>query len=406
MISSVDFACVQNARPFTAAKNSHKCHDKNWISIWIHDKDKICTDGKDDGKISFKEKIISFGKGIIGLVKGFIKHPITTILTIGTGVGLTVLTGGAILPILVALGIVTGVSIITLGGYKAIIAKTDGEAKHAWETMGNGTFAVICSALGAKSSLKAAAKAGVKAADGTESLNIFRATAKTFKVIPDAYRVSVINGKGNFLTYTTGQIHANSNATRNGVEVGYQSDGKKLEAYKIDLNGSVDEVLAKNPGLSYDADAGKYYVQTSWGAKSYVDPKAPKGYMFLKYGPGDNNAVEGAEFFDTYVDNNILKTSGVKSYVAPSKLDAGQIIGVSKEAPARFKIVPEGTKYVGAEGPGVVQPKSVLRIDGQGRPYQSTVQFMLDRVKLTPEQIEILRKVDPEAVNAFLTAKK
>jgi hypothetical protein len=237
-------------------------------------------------------------------------------------------------------------------------------------------------------------------------LNIFRATAKTFKVIPDAYRVSVINGKGNFLTYTTGQIHANSNATRNGVEVGYQSDGKKLEAYKIDLNGSVDEVLARNPGLSYDADAGKYYVQTSWGAKSYVDPKAPKGYMFLKYGPGDNNAVEGAEFFDTYVDNNILKTSGVKSYVDPSKLDAGQIIGVSKEAPARFKIVPEGTKYVGAEGPGVVQPKSVLRIDGQGRPYQSTVQFMLDRVKLTPEQIEILRKVDPEAVNAFLTAKK
>ena len=254
-----------------------------------------------------------------------------------------------------------------------------------------------------KSSLKAAAKAGVKAAEETENLSLCQTVAKTFKVVPDAVKVSAKNTKGNFLTYTTGQIHANSNATRKGVQVGYQSgNGNKVEAYKIDLNGSVEEVLAKNPGLSYEAETGKYYVQTSWGAKSYIDPAAQKGYMFVKYGPGDINAVEGVEFADTYVDHAKLTTTGAKSYVDPTELEAGKTIAVAKEAPARFKIVPEGTKYVSAEGPAEVQPKSVLRIDGQGRPYQSSVEYMLKKVQMTPEQIEMLKAIDPEAVEAFL----
>jgi hypothetical protein len=406
MISSINSVCAyKDATNFTASKTKSK--KASWISIWINDKDKVCTDGRDDGKISFKEKMASFGKGLLGLVKAVVKRPIATLLTFGLGVGLTVITGGAILPVLVAAGIVSGLGILGYGIIKAARAKTDAGAKQAWESIGNGTFALVCSLLGMKSSLKAAAKAGVKAAEEAENLNLCQTVAKTFKVVPDAVKISVRNTKGNFLTYTTGQVHANSNATRKDVQIGYQSgNGNKVEAYKIDLNGSVEEVLAKNPGVSYEAETGKYYVQTSWGAKSYIDPAAQKGYMFVKYGPGDINAVEGVEFADTYVDHAKLASTGVKSYIDPSELEAGKTIAVAKEAPARFKIVPEGTKYVSAEGPAEVQPKSVLRIDGQGRPYQSTVEYMLKKVQLTPEQIEMLKTVDSEAVEAYLASKK
>ena len=405
MISSVSSVCVHDAKNFTASKVAPK--KSSWFSIWIHDEDKVCTDGRDDGKISLKEKLVSFGKGLLGLVKTVVKRPVLSLLTIGACYGLSMLTGGAILPLLVAAGLISGLGILSIAIIRAIRAQTDAAAKAAWESMGNGTFTVVTSMFCMKPALNAAAKAGVKAAEGSENFNIFQSAVKTFKVAPEAVKISIRNGKGNFLTYTSGQIHANSNATRDGVQVGYQSGkGQSVEAYKIDVTGSVDEVLAKNPGLSYEAETGKYFVQTSWGAKSYIDPKAPKGYMFVKYGPGDNNAVEGVEFLDTYVDHATLTSTGAKTYIDPSKLDAGKTITVAKEAPARFKIVPEGTKYVGAEGPGEIQPKSVLRIDGQGRPYQSTVEFMLKKVQMTPEQIEMLKTVDPKAVEAHLAVKK
>ena len=407
MISSINSPCVYDARTVTVVENTCPKRKKSSFSIWIHDLDKVCTDGKDDGRISFAEKMKSFGKGLLGMVKGVVKHPIASLLTIGTCIGLTALTGGAILPLLIALGIISGAGMICVGAYNAARAKTDGAAKFAWETMGNGTFVFVSSAIGAKPALRTAAKAGVKAAEGAENLTVAQTITKTFKTAPEAVKVSVKNAKGNYLTLTTGQIHANSNATRKGVEVGYQSgNGNKVEAYKIDLSGEVEEVLAKNPGLSFEKETGKFYVQTSWGAKSYIDPAAEKGYMFVKYGPGDINAVEGVEFFDTYVDHAELAATGVKSYVDPSKLEAGKTITVAKEAPARFKVVPEGTKYVSAEGPAEVQPKSVLRIDSQGRPYQSTVEFMLKKVQLSPEQIEMLRKVDPESVETFLSTQK
>lgn len=65
---------------------------------------------------------------------------------------------------MVALGVGTGAVMIGKGAYDAATADTDAEAKTAWETIGNGTFAVAASALGAKSSLKAASRAGVAGA--------------------------------------------------------------------------------------------------------------------------------------------------------------------------------------------------------------------------------------------------
>ena len=87
---------------------------------------------------------------------------------------MTAITDGAILSVLVAAGLVSDSVIISAGIIKAAKAKTNGAVKRAWENIGNGVFVLACSLLEVKSSLKAAAKAGVKAAEETEKLNIFQ----------------------------------------------------------------------------------------------------------------------------------------------------------------------------------------------------------------------------------------
>ena len=380
----------------------------NYVSDFLNDKDKICTDGKDDGSLTFAEGAESFTKGFIGgIAKAVINNPFTTAAVVAGAAVLTVATGGAALvPLTVAGGALSAAG-IGYGAYKATTAETDAEAKQAWETMGTSTMGLTLSAAAIKPALRAGQAAGVRSIQNVDDLSFTQSVETAIKATPDALKTSGQNIKGNALTWASQikgdkVIYAHSNATRQDVMVGHQSGGgNKVESYKVDLTGTPEEILAKNPGLSYDAAANKYYVQTSWGSKSYVDDN----YMFVKYGPGDNNAVSRADFFDTYVDEAKLAANGTKEYIDPAKLQAGQQITVTKEAPAKFKIVPEGTKYVGKETlPGTVdqvQPKSVLRIDGFDSPYQSTVDFMFKKVQLTPEQIAQLKAIDPEAAAKY-----
>jgi hypothetical protein len=122
-------------------KKEKKKKNPHWFSDWLNNRDKVSTDGLDDGKISIGEKLKSFGKGLFCLLKAAITNPVLTGATILAGAGLSVLTGGAILPVFIAAGIASGVGMIGYGAYKAATAKTDGGAKQAWETMGSGTFA-------------------------------------------------------------------------------------------------------------------------------------------------------------------------------------------------------------------------------------------------------------------------
>ena len=158
------------------------------LADWLDDKDKVCTDGKDDGKLGFGETIESFGKGLAGLVKGAMNHPIATVVTVGVGAAAVALTGGAILPVMVAAGATMGAGMVGVGAYKAATADTDAEAKQAWETIGTGTFTVGASALGAKSALKQANAAGVKNAIATN--NPIKNVVNCFKSSPRALKVS------------------------------------------------------------------------------------------------------------------------------------------------------------------------------------------------------------------------
>lgn len=144
-------------------------------------------DEKDDGKISFGSKIKNFGKGIGKFFTGMVcddsgkfswKRTLTTVAVAAGAVALTVATGGAATPFLIAAGAAIGTVQVGKGTYKAITAKTDKEAEKAWQDIGGGTTAVVASIAGAKGALKSAGKVDVSGYKGiTGSL---KATGKCF----------------------------------------------------------------------------------------------------------------------------------------------------------------------------------------------------------------------------------
>lgn len=149
---------------------------------------KYCKDGKDDGKISFKEKMKNFGKGIIKPVKTMFSSPKNIALTAASVIGgaaLIAATGGAVAPVMVAAGLLGGGIQIGKGIYKQAKATTDEQAANAWQDMGSGTFTVGVSAVGAKSALKTA---GVQ---GAKEMSTFAAIKNCIKSAPKNISKSV-----------------------------------------------------------------------------------------------------------------------------------------------------------------------------------------------------------------------
>ena len=200
------------------------------LAKWLDDSDKVCTDGKDDGKLGIGETLEHAGKGLAGLVKGIMNHPIASGVAIAAGIGATMATGGAILPALAAIGGTIGAGMVGIGAYNAATAETDAEAKQAWETIGTGVFVVGASAVSAKPALDAASKAGVTSAQGAKDMSTGEAFVQTFKTLPEALKVSGQNIKGNVSTLTTGLVHPYSNEGRRLAEVARIQEKAILEA--------------------------------------------------------------------------------------------------------------------------------------------------------------------------------
>lgn len=148
------------------------------------------SDGKDDGKISFKEKMKNFGEGLVKPIKNIFASPknmLITAATIAGGAALIALTSGAAAPVMVAAGLIGGAVQIGKGIYKQVNAKTDNEAKQAWQEMGTGTFTLGVSAAGAKSSLKAAN------VDGAKDMSVLKAAGKCLIDLPKNIKTSFKN---------------------------------------------------------------------------------------------------------------------------------------------------------------------------------------------------------------------
>lgn len=128
------------------------------------DNSKPSTDGKDDGKISGWDKFKHFCKGAFAPVKNIIKHPFKTLgtgLIIGAALkGLAAIGLGAVTavagPVMLVAGLAIGIGTLAYGAVKANTAKTDGDAKAAWENIGTGTITTVLSAIGLRKMYKAA----------------------------------------------------------------------------------------------------------------------------------------------------------------------------------------------------------------------------------------------------------
>lgn len=142
---------------------------------------------KDDGKISFSDKLKNFGKGLISPITNIFSSPKNFLIGAGimaAGAALTVATGGAIAPLFVALGVTGGAIQLGTSFVKAHNAKTDDEARAAYQGIGAGTSAVGMSVLGSKAALKGA---GVD----TKSMSFLKSTIECFKQVPNSISKSV-----------------------------------------------------------------------------------------------------------------------------------------------------------------------------------------------------------------------
>ena len=382
-VSSVNYTKKENVdSPILSFKGEST--NPNSLKAWFNDEDKVSTDGADDGKISFKEGLASFGKGLIGIVKSIKNHPIKTGACIAAGVGIGVLTGGAALPAMALAGATIGAGTIVYGGYKAATAKTDGDAKQAFETMGNGTFALATSALGSKQALKSAANAGVNSANGLATNNPVTNLVNCAKVAPEALSVSARNVKGNLLTLATGKIHAHCNELREDT-MPYKSKPNDVQAYRFNPNGTPEEIIANNPGV-FQGEDGCFYVKNKWDANAPFKIDTTKEQMIMMYdGMSDMAVCDGEVFAGSYVDTAAFKADGTLKYQDPTTLEYGKVIDATKQAFGEFKMFELGTEIETLEGVNVIDPGEIVSIDHAGNPYVVMMAKQSQKVDFIPK---------------------
>ena len=235
----------------------------------------------------------NIGKGVISFVKNAINNPITTGLTIAGAIGLNVITGGAAMIPMLAIGATISAGSIGYGTYKYCSAQTDGEAKDAAQTIGSGLFGLVTSIFGAKTVLNAGAKAGVSSAQGARYKSPFGAFLQVFKATPEAVKQSCTNAKYNVNTMCSGVtsvLGKNKNVPTIPKEVsesvkqhGFEIKKGQTENFLKDLRLKPDEMGYKDvkkilTGLEKMHAENKVNIEEYTKLSSKIDPDLPGGY--------------------------------------------------------------------------------------------------------------------------------
>ena len=115
-----------------------------------------CTDGKNDGKIGFFSAIGNIFKGavksVVNTVKDIVTNPVKLLGAVATAALCVVFPPAGLA--LAGVGIATGAAKMIGGVANAMGAKTDAEAKAAWQQVGEGGVVLGASIVGAKASVK------------------------------------------------------------------------------------------------------------------------------------------------------------------------------------------------------------------------------------------------------------
>ena len=115
-----------------------------------------CTDGNNDGKIGFFSAIGNIFKGavksVVNTVKDIVTNPVKLLGAVATAALCVVFPPAGLA--LAGVGIATGAAKMIGGVANAMGAKTDAEAKAAWQQVGEGGVVLGASIVGAKASVK------------------------------------------------------------------------------------------------------------------------------------------------------------------------------------------------------------------------------------------------------------
>lgn len=198
-------------------------------------------DGKDDGKISFWEKIKNVGKGIVNTVvntvTGILTDPKKLLLTAGA-VALSIVCPPAGVAMAVAGG-VAGAVTVGKGIYKASTAQTDSEAEQAWQEIGGGGLQVGLSVVGAKAGLNKMAASG-------KASNVLELA----KSGGDAAKVSnLLKHPTKFVRATGKDVISTAKNTKLGANVSDAAAGAKGLTGKVRAGGKAVIDTAKDSGL-------------------------------------------------------------------------------------------------------------------------------------------------------------
>ena len=153
-----------------------------------------CTDGNNDGKIGFFSAIGNIFKGaakmVVNTVKDIVTNPAKLLGAVATAALCVVFPPAGL--VLAGIGIVSGGAKIASGVANAMGAKTDAEAKAAWQQVGEGGLTVGLSVAGAKASVKSMSSLKSGLADPTTGkISLRKAFSKKTE-----YSVPKVNADG------------------------------------------------------------------------------------------------------------------------------------------------------------------------------------------------------------------
>lgn len=204
-----------------------------------------CTDGNNDGKIGFFSAIGNILKGavksVVNTVKDIVTNPVKLLGAVATAALCVVFPPAGLA--LAGVGIATGAAKMIGGVANAMGAKTDAEAKAAWQQVGEGGVVLGTSIVGAKASVKSMSslKSGLTNSNGKISLR--KAFSKDTK-----YKVTQFDKNGTPKFNTDGTIATKELQGFTGFRKAIVADakasplGQKVSSFKNTLTSQADDI--------------------------------------------------------------------------------------------------------------------------------------------------------------------
>ena len=313
-----------------------------------------CTDGNNDGKIGFFSAIGNIFKGaakmVVNTVKDIVTNPAKLLGAVATAALCVVFPPAGLA--LAGIGIVSGGAKVIGGISKAMNAKTDAEAKAAFQDIGAGGLTVGLSVAGAKASVKSMGagsavgqKLGVLDKSGNiqkvKLSNVFKNSKNKFKPVegmkdfgkamledakssPLGKKLTISNIK-NFKNTLTSQADEIANTRLNTrMDELAKSGAKQLD------DSIMDDVASSRNHYTEAVDKAQQKLNSAKGQKAQT--RASKNLEKAQKDLDDfNNSVE-------YTDLNTLKNAakGGKNPVKASGRD--YVEALKSKVPSKTKI--------------------------------------------------------------------